>query len=129
MKILFYNWVDYLDDEKRGGGVSVYQRNLIRALQAEGTECHFLCSGISYDLLAAQPRWERIKHGPAENRSRRFELVNSGVLSPRITPSAIPPRSRSRRPRPPSSTSCARTAPMTWCISTTSRACPRACCG
>ena len=24
MKILLYNWVDYLDDEKRGGGVTVY---------------------------------------------------------------------------------------------------------
>ncbi|MCA0922771.1 glycosyltransferase [Pseudooceanicola nanhaiensis] len=83
MRILFYNWVDYLDDEKRGGGVSVYQRNLIRELDADPeTECYFLCSGISYDVLSDAPRWERIKHGPSENRERRFEIVNSGVLSP-----------------------------------------------
>ena len=83
MKILFYNWVDYLDDEKRGGGVSVYQKNVIDALGAEGdAECVFLSSGISYDLTEAPPRWERVRHGPAEDRARRYEIVNSGVLSP-----------------------------------------------
>ena len=83
MRVLFYNWVDYLDDEKRGGGVSVYQRNLIRALTGHAdVEAHFLSSGISYDLLSGKPRWERMRHGPAENRARRFEIVNSGVLSP-----------------------------------------------
>ncbi|MBT8408709.1 MAG: glycosyltransferase [Alphaproteobacteria bacterium] len=83
MKILFYNWVDYLDDENRGGGVSVYQRNLIRALDArDDAECTFISSGISYDLFNRQPRWERVRHGPTENRARRFEIVNSGVLSP-----------------------------------------------
>ncbi len=83
MKILFYNWVDYLDDEKRGGGVSVYQRNLIHALDArDDTECLFLSSGISYDLFNNTPRWERVRHGPAEDRDKRYEIVNSGVLSP-----------------------------------------------
>ncbi len=83
MKILFYNWVDYLDDEKRGGGVTVYQRNTIQALQAQkDVSCLFLSSGISYDLLNHTPRWEQVKHGPAEDRNIRFEIVNSGVLSP-----------------------------------------------
>ena len=35
MKILYYNWVDYLDAERRGGGVSVYQKNLIAALEGD----------------------------------------------------------------------------------------------
>ena len=83
MKILFYNWVDYLDDEKRGGGVTVYQRNTIQALQAQDdVSCLFLSSGISYDLLNHKPRWEQIKHGPSEDRKIRFEIINSGVLSP-----------------------------------------------
>ena len=83
MKILFYNWVDYLDDEKRGGGVSVYQRNIIQALDKQpGVDCTFLSSGISYDLLDSKPRWDRIKHGPSENRQNRYEIVNSGCLSP-----------------------------------------------
>ena len=83
MKVLFYNWVDYLDDEKRGGGVSVYQRNLIQEFDADPqVTCHFLCSGISYDLLNSVPRWEQIRHGPSEDRERRFEIINSGVMSP-----------------------------------------------
>ena len=83
MKILFYNWVDYLDDERRGGGVSLYQRNLLAALDAEGdVEATFLSSGISFDLFARRPRWERLRHGPRRERARRFEIVNSGVLSP-----------------------------------------------
>lgn len=83
MRVLFYNWVDYLDDEKRGGGVTVYQRNVIRALDAvEDVETVFLSSGISYDLLSGRPRWEKVRHGPVENRANRYELINSGVLSP-----------------------------------------------
>ncbi|MFT4959088.1 MAG: glycosyltransferase involved in cell wall biosynthesis [Paracoccaceae bacterium] len=83
MKILFYNWVDYLDDENRGGGVSVYQHNLIHALDDEGNnDCYFLSSGISYDMFSTAPRWARIKHGPNEGRRRRFEIINSGVLAP-----------------------------------------------
>ena len=83
MKVLFYNWVDYLDDEGRGGGVSLYQRNLMAALDAEGDiEASFLSSGISHDLIARAPRWERVRHGPATDRARRYEIVNSGTLSP-----------------------------------------------
>ncbi len=83
MKVLFYNWVDYLDDEGRGGGVSLYQRNLMAALDAEGDiEATFLSAGISHDLIARAPRWERVRHGPAADRHRRFEIVNSGTLSP-----------------------------------------------
>jgi len=83
MKILFYNWVDYLDAEGRGGGVSIYQRNLMTALDdAEGVEAHFLSSGLSHDLRRGKPRWEPVRHGPLTDRARRFEIVNSGVLSP-----------------------------------------------
>ncbi|MDO6586870.1 glycosyltransferase [Salipiger sp. 1_MG-2023] len=83
MRILFYNWVDYLDDERRGGGVSIYQKNVIHALNGEGaTDCLFLSSGISYDILSDVPRWEAMKHGPAEDRALRYEIVNSGVLAP-----------------------------------------------
>lgn len=83
MKILFYNWIDYLDDENRGGGVSVYQHNLIHSLADEGNnDCYFLSSGISYDMFSTAPRWARIKHGANEGRRRRFEVINSGVLAP-----------------------------------------------
>ncbi|MDO9637547.1 MAG: glycosyltransferase [Pseudotabrizicola sp.] len=83
MKILYVNWVDYLDPEGRGGGVSLYQRNLMRALAAvPGVEASFIACGTSYDPLRPRPRWERMRHGPQEARDRRFDLVNSGTLAP-----------------------------------------------
>ena len=83
LRVLYYNWVDYLDDENRGGGVSVYQRNLMRRL-AERPEAEdvFLCSGISHDLPGGPPRWEQVRHGPKTDRARRYEIVNSAVLAP-----------------------------------------------
>ncbi|MEP2718409.1 glycosyltransferase [Pseudophaeobacter sp.] len=83
MRVLYYNWVDYLDDENRGGGVSQYQRNILNELdQQEQVEAVFLSAGISYDLKIAPPRWEKIRHGPSRDRNRRYEIVNSAVLSP-----------------------------------------------
>lgn len=83
MRILYYNWVDYLDPERRGGGVTVYQRNIIEALDGvAGVDVWFLSSGISYDLNTAPPRWAAVRHGPKERRTRRFEIINSEVLAP-----------------------------------------------
>ncbi len=82
-RILYYNWVDYLDTEARGGGVSIYQRNLMTALDAvPQVEANFLSSGLSFDLMGRKPRWERLRHGPDHDRARRFEIVNSGVQAP-----------------------------------------------
>ncbi len=89
MKILYYNWVDYLDPEGRGGGVSVYQKNLIEEFgKSNNNELYFLCSGISYDLFNSKMRIEPIKHGirvlenSPLNKVKRFEIINSKVLSP-----------------------------------------------
>ena len=83
MRVLYYNWVDYLDDEKRGGGVTIYQRNLLEGLaDRAGVECAFLSSGISYDLRGGPPRWTAVRHGPQDGPAPRYEIVNSGVLAP-----------------------------------------------
>lgn len=82
MRILYYNWVDYLDPEKRGGGVTVYQRNLVENLKARpDIHTDFLSSGITYDLTSKKPRWQAIDKAKS-GESRRFEIVNSGVLAP-----------------------------------------------
>ena len=83
MKILFYNWVDYNDPEKRGGGVSIYQRNLLAELERRSdVACSFLSSGISYDFFSVAPRWERLRHSGAASGSQRYEIVNSAALAP-----------------------------------------------
>lgn len=82
MKILYYNWVDYLDDENRGGGVSVYQRNLVRGLAGHAdVRAAFFSSGVSYDLRPRPPRWDLLDAGEADN-CPRYEIVNSGVMAP-----------------------------------------------
>jgi len=83
LRVLHYNWVDYLDEENRGGGVTVYQLMVMRALAEDAwADATFLCSGLSYDLRGGPPRWEQIKHGPSENRANRYEIVNSGTQAP-----------------------------------------------
>ncbi|MGR3733560.1 glycosyltransferase [Pseudophaeobacter sp.] len=83
MKILYYNWADYLDSQNRGGGVTVYQRNLMEETgnQAE-IEPVFLSSGLGHDLSGRPPRWEAVRHGARLDRDRRYEIVNSAVLAP-----------------------------------------------
>jgi glycosyltransferase involved in cell wall biosynthesis len=84
LRILYYNWVDYLDAEGRGGGVTLYQRNVIEGLQNGGADVKvtFLSAGLSYDLPARAPRWEALRHGVRVQGVDRYELVNSGVLAP-----------------------------------------------
>jgi glycosyltransferase involved in cell wall biosynthesis len=80
---LYYNWVDYLDDERRGGGVALYQYNLIESLvDHEELDVTFLSSGISYSLIRRQPRWQAVRSGRDGPEVPRFEIVNSGTLAP-----------------------------------------------
>lgn len=83
LRVLYYNWVDYLDDEGRGGGVSVYQRNVMRALEEGGeVETAFFSSGLSYDFGARSPRWEPLRHGAAASRAKHYEIINSATMAP-----------------------------------------------
>ena len=83
MKILYYNWVDYLDREKRGGGVSHYQRNLLSALESRSeNEAHFLSSGIAHTLRPGKPRWSEIRSGNKNSSTRRFQIINAGLMAP-----------------------------------------------
>ncbi len=83
MRILFYNWVDHLDRQQRGGGVAVYQRNLIAALTAvPGVQAAALTSGLAHDLRPGPPRWAPVATGPEREAARGYEIVNSGLLAP-----------------------------------------------
>lgn len=79
MRVLYVNWVDPLDPEQRGGGVSVYQRNLIDAFaHLPQHEAAFLSVGTAYDLRPGPPRSETVR---AHGKTRHF-LVNSGLTAP-----------------------------------------------
>jgi glycosyltransferase involved in cell wall biosynthesis len=80
LKILYYNWVDFEDQEQRGGGVSIYQRNLIDAAIRHGDQAWFLSSGISYRPFTSAPCLREVK--TRSQGVRKFEIVNSTILSP-----------------------------------------------
>jgi glycosyltransferase involved in cell wall biosynthesis len=80
LKILYYNWVDFEDEQRRGGGVSIYQRNVIDAATQHGDDVWFFSSGVCYSPFSRQPFLREV-----ESRTkgvRKFEIVNSTILSP-----------------------------------------------
>lgn len=82
MKILFYNWVDHLDPDRRGGGVSLYQRNLIETLATlPGIQTASLSSGLAHSLRPGPPRWAAAGRGVGPDH-RHYEIINAGLLSP-----------------------------------------------
>ncbi|MCC6002094.1 MAG: glycosyltransferase [Pararhodobacter sp.] len=83
MRVLFYNWVDHMDPDRRGGGVSVYQRNLIHALaDVPGIETASLSSGLAQTLRPGPPRWALVGRDALVPGHLRHEIINSGLLSP-----------------------------------------------
>jgi len=80
MKILLYNWMNYDDPQKRGGGVRVYQANLVAELNnIPGIIVYTLSSGVSYDLFSRRA-YIRKRHGAGSLHS--YEIVNSPVAAP-----------------------------------------------
>ncbi|MCC5987724.1 MAG: glycosyltransferase [Pararhodobacter sp.] len=83
MRVLYYNWVDPFDSENRGGGVSLYLRNLVTALRnREGVETSCISAGLAHRLLSDAPGWAPVEPGADQGPHRRYELVNSGLLAP-----------------------------------------------
>lgn len=80
-KILFYNWIPFDETDGRGGGVTIYTRNLIKYL-AEYTDwdIYFLSSGRAYDRKRRGTFIERTANILGES-CKSFQVVNSPVLS------------------------------------------------
>jgi len=82
MRILLYNWVQYDDIESRGGGVRIYEKNLVEHLAGSSDhEVYTMASGLEHDFLDPRIRIEPTAniHG---SRVRSFTVVNSTVIAP-----------------------------------------------
>ena len=82
MKILYYNWIQFDKKNNSGGGVNVYQKNVIEYLiNNTEHEVYFLSSGIYYDLIS-----KRIRIVESTNefgkRCHTFKLINSTCMAP-----------------------------------------------
>ncbi len=80
-KILFYNWIPFDEKEGKGGGVTIYTRNLIRHfIDQPDWKVYFLSSGRAYDLLNRKPRIQKTENIYGE-KCESYEIVNSPVFS------------------------------------------------
>lgn len=83
MKILYYNWIQF-DDFSSGGGVNIYQKNIIEELiKKNEDEIFFISSGVEYNILKKEPYIIETQNIYA-NRCRTFKIINSPIPSPGI---------------------------------------------
>ncbi len=78
MKILYYNWADYLSEE--GGGVTVYIKNILNSQILLDHEVFMISSGNTYSF-SKKSFWREL-HTKNKSSTRRFEIVNSQVIAP-----------------------------------------------
>jgi glycosyltransferase involved in cell wall biosynthesis len=80
MRILLYNWVRFDDPERRGGGIRVYQTNLVQSLVSAGHQVVCLESGVEYSLT---PRPPSLRPAPCSVPGvKSYTLVDSTVTAP-----------------------------------------------
>lgn len=79
-KILIYNWVQFDNPDKYGGGVNIYCYNLVETILNDrpDIQVYFLSSGWSYDATTTEC-YIRSTNNVFGNRCRSFEVVNSPV--------------------------------------------------
>ena len=81
MKILYYNWSPFYDKSNFGGGVNVYQTNLINTLKLDNSnEIFFLSSGTRYNFMDSKISIKEIAATNDKN-VRTFELFNSPIIA------------------------------------------------
>ena len=82
MRILFYNWIQFDKKNNSGGGVNVYQKNIIDYLvNNTDHEIFFLSSGIYYDLVSKKIRIKE-SNNVYGSKCRTFKLINSTCMAP-----------------------------------------------
>ncbi len=79
-RVLIYNWVQFDNPGKIGGGVNIYCYNLIDTIikMRPDIQVYFLSSGWAYDATTTDT-YIRSTNNVFGNRCRSFEIVNSPV--------------------------------------------------
>jgi glycosyltransferase involved in cell wall biosynthesis len=82
-RVLHYNWAQFDDPQGRGGGVSVYLRNLFDHLSANGDdELVMLSAGQHYTAIDRRVRWVETENSLGDRGLRSFRILNSPVKAP-----------------------------------------------
>ncbi len=82
VKLLIYNWIPFDEKELKGGGVTVYTKNLIGCLcENPNYDIYFLSSGRAYNKNRADVYIEETDNIYSLN-CKSYQVVNSPVLAP-----------------------------------------------
>ena len=82
MKILYCNWVPTRALLLDGGGVSIYQNNLLHIFSdKENADVYYLTSSYAYDLIKTKPYIRKVVNCSIKG-IKEYELVNSPILAP-----------------------------------------------
>jgi glycosyltransferase involved in cell wall biosynthesis len=82
VKILYYNWLPFDNPRNEGGGVNVYQKNLIEEMVKDCShDVYFLSSGWKYHPLKSSAYIKRTKN-VFRDKCKSFEIINSPVIAP-----------------------------------------------
>lgn len=82
MRILYYNWIQFDNEQNQGGGVNIYQRNIIDYLiKNTEHEIYFISSGWKYNPLNTKTYIKKTKNMFGE-KCKSFEIINSSIMAP-----------------------------------------------
>lgn len=82
MKILYYNWIQFDNEKKIGGGVNIYQYNLIDSLNHnKNFDVFFLSAGSKYNPFITKPYIKKTKN-VFRDKCKTFEIINSPIMAP-----------------------------------------------
>ncbi len=82
-RTLHYTWAQFDDPQGRGGGVSVYLRNLFdQRAGRPGEEIMLLTAGHHYAMFNRRIRWKETANSFSDRGLRSFCILNSPVKAP-----------------------------------------------
>lgn len=82
MRILYYNWIQFDNEQNQGGGVNIYQRNIIDYLiKNTEHEIFFISSGWKYNPLKTKT-YIRKTENIFGDKCKSFEIINSSIMAP-----------------------------------------------
>jgi len=81
-RILIYNWAPFDDFMGRGGGISVYLKNIIPLYIESGVKVFFVSSGCHYSLKKRNTFFEETKNIYSHLDVKSYQIVNSPIKAP-----------------------------------------------
>ena len=82
MKILYYNWIQFDKKNNEGGGVNIYQKNIIEELiKDNNNDIYFLSSGIYYNFLKKKAYIKKSSNIYGK-KCKSYKIINSTCVAP-----------------------------------------------